>query len=264
MGHLAIVPTALTIAALGLLLGMRHATDSDHVIAVTTIISREKSTLSAAIVGALWGFGHTMTITIVGAAIILFKMRIPPRLGLTMELLVACMLILLGALNLTGLMAQIMKWLGSGAHAHIIMGHIVVHRHDWNQLASERGTTFLGLRHWSRQLGAFHVIRPIVVGLVHGLAGSAAVALLVLTTIKEPRWAVGYLIVFGIGTIIGMMLITTAIALPFTYTMRNFSRLNQGLALASGAISLSFGLLLFYQIGIVEGLFTVHPTWTPH
>jgi high-affinity nickel permease len=108
-GTLAVVSTALAIAALGFLLGMRHATDSDHVIAVATIVSREKSTVSAAIVGALWGLGHTTTITIVGAAIILFKMRIPPRLGLSMELLVACMLILLGALNLTGVMVRIMR-----------------------------------------------------------------------------------------------------------------------------------------------------------
>ena len=117
---------------------------------------------------------------------------------------------------------------------------------------------------WCRKLGLFNILRPLIVGLVHGLAGSAAVALLVLTTIRQPEWAIGYLLVFGVGTIFGMMLITTAIALPFTYTLRHFARLNQGLAIASGAISLSFGLFLCYRIGISDGLFTGHPNWMPH
>ena len=264
MGDLTVVSTALAIAALGLLLGMRHATDSDHVIAVTTIVSREKSTASAAIVGALWGLGHMATITLVGTAIILFKLRIPPRLGLSMELLVASMLILLGALNLTGLMSRIIAGLGAGAHAHFILGRMMIHRHDRNAPAGDLGTSFIALRKWSQRLGVFHVVRPVLVGLVHGLAGSAAVALLVLTTISRPQWAVAYLIVFGLGTIVGMMLITSAIALPFTYTLKHFSRLNQVLAAASGTISLSFGLFLFYQIGILDGLFGTHPNWMPH
>ncbi len=255
---------ALAVAVLGLVLGMRHATDADHVVAVTTIVSRERSTVSAMIIGALWGLGHTITITGVGAAIILFKMRISPRLGLTMELLVACMLILLGALNLTGLMARVMKRISSGTHAHLIMGRLMVHTHRRKDDAPEqREGKILRPRHWSQQLGLFHMVRPVVVGIVHGLAGSAAVALLVLTTISQPQWAIAYLFVFGVGTILGMMLITSAIALPFTYTMRHFSQLNQVLAMASGAISLSFGLSLFYHIGIIQGLFSAHPNWTP-
>ncbi len=94
--------SAFTIIVLGLLLGMRHATDPDHVVAVTTIVSRERTMLHAAVVGALWGIGHTVTIVLVGSAIILLKLTIPPALGLTMELSVAFMLILLGLLNLTG------------------------------------------------------------------------------------------------------------------------------------------------------------------
>lgn len=242
---------------------MRHATDSDHVVAITTIVSREKSAFSAAIIGALWGLGHTITITIVGAAIILLKLRIPPRVGLSMELLVACMLILLGALNLTGLMGQIVKRIGSGSHGHIVMGRMMIHRHDWSGLDAQPGAKFIAPRGWGKRLGVFHIARPIMVGLVHGLAGSAAVALLVLGTISQPRWAVGYLLVFGIGTIVGMMLITAAIALPFTYTLRHFSRLNDALAMASGAISVSFGLFLVYQVGIIDGLFTARAIWTP-
>lgn len=242
---------------------MRHATDSDHVVAITTIVSRERSAVSAAIIGALWGLGHTITITIVGASIIFFKLRIPPRVGLSMELLVACMLILLGVLNLTGLIGQIVKRVGSGSHAHIIMGRLMIHRHDWNGIDTQPATKFIAPREWGKRLGIFHVTRPIMVGLVHGLAGSAAVALLVLGTISQPRWAVGYLLVFGIGTIVGMMLITAAIALPFTYTLRHFARLNEALAMASGAISVSFGLFLVYQVAIINGLFTARAIWTP-
>jgi high-affinity nickel-transport protein len=93
------------------------------------------------------------------------------------------------------------------------------------------------------------------------MAGSAAVALLVLTTISRPSWAIGYLLIFGLGTVAGMMLITAAIALPFAYSMQYFARLNRGVALASGFVSVAFGLFLCYQIGFIDGLFTGHPSW---
>lgn len=263
------MPTPLVIVALGLFLGMRHATDPDHVIAITTIVSRERTMFHAAIIGALWGLGHTVTILVVGSAIILLKLTIPPTLGLTMELSVALMLILLGVLNLTGLMRQAIRWLairgyGRGAHAHVILGRVMIHTHDAAcEFPAQEGSTFGRVPQWCRELGLFHILRPLSVGIVHGLAGSAAVALLVLTTISRPGWAIGYLLVFGLGTIVGMMLITAAIALPFTYTLGHFARLNRGLAIASGAISLSFGLFLCYQIGISDGLFTGHPIWLP-
>src|SRR6202165_4629353 len=95
--------TLFSIIALGFFLGMRHATDPDHVIAVTTIVSRQRSVRHAALIGALWGVGHTITIFIVGSAIILFGLVIPPRVGLTMELSVGLMLVLLGILNLSGI-----------------------------------------------------------------------------------------------------------------------------------------------------------------
>ena len=113
------------------------------------------------------------------------------------------------------------------------------------------------------RLGLFHTLRPLFVGIVHGLAGSAAVALLVLSTIRDPRWAVLYLLVFGVGTIAGMMFITAAIALPFSFAGYKFAWLNRGLITASGLVSLAFGLFICYHIGLVDGLFTSHPTWTP-
>src|ERR1700681_200487 len=99
----------LAIMLLGFVLGMRHATDPDHVVAVTTIVSRERTMLHAASIGALWGLGHTFTILAVGSTIILFKLTIPPRLGLSMELSVGLMLILLGVLHLTGVMRRVIE-----------------------------------------------------------------------------------------------------------------------------------------------------------
>src|SRR5690242_21095224 len=97
--------TALSIASflsLGFFLGMRHATDADHVVAIATIVSRERSVVGSALIGAAWGVGHTVTVMAVGAAIIVFGVVIPPRLGMSMELAVGVMLVLLGVLTLTG------------------------------------------------------------------------------------------------------------------------------------------------------------------
>jgi len=268
--------TLFAIVLLGFFLGMRHATDPDHVIAVTTIASRERTMLHAALIGAFWGLGHTVTILMVGSAIILFNLTIPPRLGMSMELSVGLMLILLGVLNLTGLLRRVIEWitirrLGPGAHSHVVLGRSIIHTHDEDGEPVPAGSesAFGGVAQvgpqwrprWLRTLGLFHIARPLTVGIVHGLAGSAAVALLVLTTIHRPAWAIGYLLVFGLGTIAGMMLITAAIAVPFAYTLQHFVRLNRGLAMASGMLSLSFGLFLCYQIGFVEGLFSSHPHW---
>jgi high-affinity nickel-transport protein len=260
----------LAIILLGFFLGMRHATDPDHVVAVTTIVSRERTLLHATMIGALWGLGHTITILAVGSAIILFKLTIPPRLGLSMELSVGLMLILLGILNLTGVLRRAIEWitlrrLGLRAHSHYLFGRWTLHTHDENgEPIPVDSFSMLGWTpEWWKQLGMFNVLRPLLVGIVHGLAGSAAVALLVLTTISSTSWAIAYLLIFGLGTVAGMMLITAVIALPFAYSLQHFTRLNRGLAVASGFVSVAFGLFLCYQTGFVDGLFSSHPSWIP-
>jgi hypothetical protein len=266
--------SGLIILLTGFLLGMRHATDPDHVIAVSTIVSRERSIAKAGWIGILWGIGHTLTILLVGAAIVLFGLVIPARVGLTMEFSVGLMLILLGVLNLTGAM----KWLSekfspahpqvTGSHAHIhehgSQVHVHWHSHEaGKQHHAESLTPPRWMDNSATRLGLFHTLRPLFVGLVHGLAGSAAVALLVLTTIHQPRWAVLYLLIFGVGTIAGMMLITAAISLPFSFAGYRFAWLNKSLVFGSGLLSLAFGVFVCYEIGFVNGLFTNRPTWTP-
>ncbi len=244
----------LAILSLGFFLGMRHATDADHVVAISTIVTRERRLSSAALIGALWGAGHTVTILAVGAGIILFTLVIPPRLGLTMEFSVGLMLILLGAFNLRGFGRQI-----SG------LGRSEDHTVD---VPSKTSTahTHTSLSYMDRSWGQWSLYqwcRPLIVGLVHGLAGSAAVALLVLTTLHNTHWAVAYLLVFGIGTIAGMMVITVALASALRYSSAKSAWLNRYLGTVAGFLSLAFGLFIVYQMGFVHGLFTHHPTWTP-
>jgi high-affinity nickel-transport protein len=212
----------LSVLLLGFLLGMRHATDPDHVVAVTTIVSQQRSLPRAARTGALWGIGHTATILLAGGVIILLKVQvaaIPPRLGLSLEFAVAVMLIVLGLLALAG---------------------------------NERRV-------------ADSTARPITVGFIHGLAGSAAVVTLPsVALIPDPAWAVAYLAVFGLGTIAGMMLITASIAAPALVATRRFAGMNHRLRIASGVVSIGFGLFLAHRIGFVDGLFSAAPSWTPH
>jgi hypothetical protein len=232
-----------SVVALGFLLGMRHATDADHVVAVATIVSRERTMWGAAQIGAVWGLGHTATIVLVGAPIILFNWVVPPRIGLTMELSVGLMLMLLGMLNVSGLR-------GSGEaqafHGHGHEGAAI----RWLDQAAGSGTLY-------------SLVRPLLVGVVHGLAGSAAVAFLVLATIRDPVWAVAYLVVFGIGTVAGMMLITTLVALSFNSVIEGVALTQRRLQLLTGLVSLAFGGFIAYKIGVVGNVFGALPHWTP-
>jgi hypothetical protein len=258
--------SSFAIAVLGFLLGMRHATDPDHVIAVSTIVSKQKGVGNAGLIGVIWGLGHTLTIFCVGAAIILFRVAIPVRLGLAMELSVGLMLIVLGTLNLTGVLQRtISRFLPGAVDASVT--ELDRHQADpviTSAISRSVGTGAVGFAEpAARSIGLFNLLRPLVVGIVHGLAGSAAVALVVMTTIRDPWEEIGYLLIFGFGTVIGMMVITSLIALPFVYTARRMAGWNRGMAITSGLSSISFGALLSYQIGIEGGLFSAHPHWIP-
>jgi high-affinity nickel-transport protein len=210
---------------LGLLLGLRHAADPDHVVAVTAIAARTRRMLPATLLGVMWGLGHTLTLFGVGAGIILFNWTVPPRVGLALEFCVALALVAVGLFNLGR------------------------PRKHGAELDGGPG----------RPLAA----RAFGVGLVHGLAGSAAVALLVLATVRQPLWACGYLLVFGVGTLLGMALITTGLALPVASAARQWGGAGRVMRMSTGVVSLAFGLWLAYQIGWRDGLFLATPIWTP-
>jgi cytochrome c biogenesis protein CcdA len=260
----------LAVLMLGFFLGMRHATDPDHVVAVTTIVTKQRGVANAGLIGVLWGLGHTLTIFVVGTVIILFHVTIPPRVGLALEFTVAAMLILLGVLNLTGTLRWLQDKFSPNSRVLTAAGlpsdsELAGTKCCDSASRDQRDATTPRLRLYRtlQSLGLYNVLRPLVIGIVHGLAGSAAVALLVMTTIRDPWWAIAYLLLFGLGTIAGMMLITGLIATPLAFTARRYSRWNRGMATASGLLSLGFGLFLSYQIGVVDGLFSSHARWTP-
>jgi|SRR5579884_3081317 len=205
-----------------LLLGMRHATDPDHVVAISTIVSRERSLTRATGIGVAWGIGHTLTILLVGIAMIAFKLAFTPVIGLSLEMTVAVMLVVLGVANLFASPT-------AHDHVHVHAGHA----------------------------------RPFAVGVVHGLAGSAAATLLIVPLIPDARWAVIYLLVFGLGTIVGMALITLAIAAPAAFAAARVGSLQRNIRLAAGTLSFAFGLYLTWKIGVNDGLITGHAQWTP-
>jgi high-affinity nickel-transport protein len=208
--------TPLAVLGLGFVLGMRHATDVDHVAAVSAMASRGRSLRGAIALGTAWGIGHTLTVLVVGGAMTLFEFAISERLGLSLELAVAAMLVTLGFMNF------------SAARSH-------AHPHE------------------------VPLARPVLVGVVHGLAGSAAVVLLALATIREPLWALAYLVVFGLGTVLGMALLTATIAVPLAAAAKRFERADRHLVRALGLVSIAVGIALAYRVGFVDGLFLGEP-----
>lgn len=211
------MPPVLTILFLGFLLGLAHATDADHVAAITTFVSREKSIRYATRIGLLWGIGHSASVTLIAIPIILFSLTIPPQISLIFEFIVGFMLVLLGFLTLTGFYKGFPP---------------IVHSHQHQDVS-----------------------RPLIVGIVHGLAGSATIALLILSTIREPVLSILYLFIFHFGVIFGMILITTAFGASVILIKRRNETLQRYLVFVSGLFSLLYGLYIMYQTGLVEGLF---------
>ena len=237
----------LALLGLGLVFGLKHATEVDHVVAVSTIVSEHRSVLRSALVGGLWGVGHTASLGVVGVVVLVFRTAIPLPVANWLEFGVALMIIGLGFL---AMMRASRRRSDVHLHKHVHDGqsHVHVHfheaatRHDHGQSKTHT--------HAVSAIG----IKPLLVGTMHGLAGSGALTLLVLTQIKSAWLGLLYLAVFGVGSIAGMLLMSGLIGLPFALTSRNLSGLHHRLQAAAAGLSIAFGLWYAYQTGLASGL----------
>ena len=221
---------------LGFSLGLRHALDPDHLVAVSTIVSEHKSLARSSLVGTFWGLGHTASLFVIGLVIILLRSSIPDRVALWMEMGVAVMLIVLGA----NVVWRVGRERGFKFHKH-------EHAHDGQPTHEHvhfHSHAAHDHRHRIFRLGR----RPFVVGMVHGVAGSAALTLGVMGTINSVALGIVYIVVFGVGSIGGMLLMSAIIGAPFAVTARRFSKINGGIRLLAGLLSVAFGLILAWNL----------------
>jgi high-affinity nickel-transport protein len=240
------IDPVLAAALLGIMLGLQHATDGDHLVAVATIVSRERRFAEGAVVGALWGIGHTLTLAGAGLAIVLLDLRVPVAVASGLELIVAVMLVVLGVWRLR----DALRGLGGAAGTHRLADHDHGGRETIHTHAHAHGRDVHAHPHVHpsrRLLDALAVrrrgvpIRALTVGAVHGMAGSAAVSLLALVTTRSTMAAALYLALFGLGTIAGMTILTAAMAYPVSLALK-FERARRALAVATGLGSIAFGV----------------------
>jgi len=225
-----------TALALGFILGIKHALEADHVVAVSTIVSRDPRPLRSAMAGMFWGIGHTLTLFAAGIAVLFFKVSIPDRVALCFEFLVGAVLVGLGVQNLW-------HYWRTRFHAHSHASgethtHFHSHREDHDHHMRDRRR------------------RSLLVGMLHGLAGSGALVLLVLGTIDSPLEGAAYILIFGLGSVLGMMVIGAAMAMPFSRSAQRIGGLTKRIQLLAGGVSVLVGVLVMVQIGLLGGLLT--------
>jgi ABC-type nickel/cobalt efflux system permease component RcnA len=230
-----------TLLGLGLLFGLKHATEVDHVVAVSTIASQQRNVVRSALVGALWGAGHTASLLIVGVLVLSFRIAIPESVSSWFEFGVALMIVGLGTVALWRALRE-RDDLHVHEHSHDGMSHVHIHFHE-----SET-------RHKSEQKHSHAVsvigVKPVLIGMMHGLAGSGALTLLVLTQIGSAGVGFLYLAIFGLGSVVGMLLMSGLIGLPFALTSRNLSSLHHRMQLAAAVVSIVFGLWYAYRTAL--------------
>ena len=232
--------------ALGIILGIRHSLDPDHVVAVSTIVSEYRNPLRSFWVGISWGLGHTTTLLIIGVVIIALRLTIPDRMALLFEFFVGIMLVALGAQVIYSFR---MKKVHQHAHGHQEAAHQHFHSHAQSPEHTPE-------HHEAHGIGKpFLRKKSYLVGTVHGVAGSAALTLLVLASIESPLAGLGYILLFGLGSVLSMGVMTILIGLPFVISAGRLPNLNRAIQLGVGTLSIIFGGFLMYQIGFVDGLF---------
>ena len=234
--------SALTVLIIGFTLGLKHATEVDHVVAISTIVSQHKNVFRSAIVGALWGAGHTASLLVVGTIVLLLRVAIPERVSGWLEFGVALMIIGLGIIALWRALSKGTQF-HVHEHSHDGLTHKHIHFHE-NEKKHEPASAPRHSHAVSR-LG----IKPLLIGTMHGLAGSGALTLLVLTQIRSSWVGLLYLAIFGIGSIAGMMLMSGLLGLPFALTSKNLTQLHRQLQTVAAALSICFGIWYAYQTG---------------
>jgi len=226
MASVVMLIESFTVLGLGLLLGLEHALDADHVVAVTTLVTKQRNLKKASLLGAFWGLGHTTTLFIAGLLILFLKIAIPEKIALSLEFIVGAMIVILGTSVLWDLLVR-------KKHVHTHTHDGIIHTHVHSHSETEAHT---------------HYHKPFVVGLVHGLAGSAALMLLVLSTVDSAALGILYITIFGMGSIVGMTLVSGLISLPFVFTGGR-DLLNKRIRYFAGVFSIFFGFFLMYSVG---------------
>jgi len=226
-----------SVLILGFLIGLRHAIEADHVAAVATLSNRSSSLRGALRLGAVWGIGHTLTLLIVGTAFLYLDMLVPERVVQALEIMVGIMLILLG-------IDVVRRMLKDRIHFHVhphAGGVVHFHAH------SHKGELEHIVSQHEHNHSTEFPLRALIVGLVHGLAGSAALVLLTLQTIQNPLIGVLYIVLFGFGSIIGMAAISLVIVIPFYYSGKGLTWVHNGLKCITGTATIVIGALVIYQ-----------------
>jgi ABC-type nickel/cobalt efflux system permease component RcnA len=230
----------LSALLLGGLLGIKHAMDPDHVVVVTTIVSRNRSILRSTLAGLTWGIGHTIVLFAVGFGVLFLKLSIPDRLALGMEFCVGILLVVLGIPLLWKLIVRNKSH--AHVHEHIDSTHVHFHSH------AQSHTDPISHKHT-------HLRRSLLIGMLHGMAGSGALMVLVLGTMSDAVQGLYFLLVFGVGSILGMAIFSSAISLPFKLATSRSLKLNLWLQGIAGCISIVLGILIMWQTGVTGGLF---------
>jgi len=231
----------ITALAVGFVLGLRHALDPDHIVAVSTIVSECKSLRRSSLVGTFWGLGHTFSLLVVGLGVIALKLNLTERLAAWMEFAVAVMLVGLGV---KGVATALRGWkLHAHKHQHGGPPHLHLHVHKPGEAEDHQHRHILGLG-----------TKPFLVGMVHGLAGSAALMILVVATIPSAIAGLIYIAVFGVGSVGGMLLMSSVISLPFLLTGGRLSVVGRVLQMLVGMFSVGFGIYLMSQYGQLFGM----------
>ncbi len=236
--------TALSILVVGLLLGMQHATEADHLAAVATLATRQTSLAQTLRQGVAWGIGHTLTLMLFAGAVLVLGQVISPRLEQALETAVGLMLVVLGADVLRRLVRDRIHF---HVHRHDPdTAHVHAHSHRGEGLHAASAHRHAHPRDWP--------LRALAIGVMHGLAGSAALVMLSLQSVPSVALGLGYIVLFGVGSIAGMALLSAVIAVPLRLSAGSLTRVHQAMTALIGVASIALGAVMVVEIGYLKSL----------